>query len=116
MNKQRRKETKNAITSLNELKFQYGKLNEIKNYDDLKSEIEDIKVIIDDLRMEEENAFDNMPESLQCSERGETMEQNVEYFDEAISSLESIFDESEKDISSIINSIDEAVDSLICIE
>lgn len=117
MNKQRRKETKKAIDSLNELKFQYENLNEIDDYDELKSKIEDIKVTIDDLRMDEEDAFDNMPESLQCSERGETMEQNVDCFDDAISSLESILDdESEKDISTIINSINEIISTLLNIE
>lgn len=107
MNKQRRKETKKTIIALNGLKSHYEDTNEINDYDALKTELEDIKVTIDYLRMEEENAFDNMPESLQCSERGETMEQNIDYFDEVISSLELIIDdESEKDISSIINSID----------
>ena len=117
MNKQRRKETKETIIALNGLKSQYEDTNEINDYDELISEIGDIKEKINDLKMEEEDAFYNMPESLQCSERGETMEQNIDYFDEAISSLELIIDYgSEKDISSIINSIDEAVNSLIYID
>lgn len=57
-----------------------------------------------------------MPESLQCSERGETMEQNIDYFDEVISNLEWILDEAEKDISIIINSINVVISMLLNIE
>lgn len=57
-----------------------------------------------------------MPESLQCSERGETMEQNIDYFDKVISNLEWILDEAEKDISIIINSINVVISMLLNIE
>lgn len=53
MNKQRRKETKETIIALNGLKSQYEDTNEINDYDALKTELEDIKVTIDYLRMEE---------------------------------------------------------------
>ena len=49
----------------------------------IQYELEDISQRLQDLIDEEQEAFDNMPESIQGSERGEAM-------DEAISNLEYI--------------------------
>ena len=65
MNKERRNRITKAITKLEEMK------NEI-----------------DEILLEEENAFDNMPENLQCSERGEESEEAINTLNEAIESLE----------------------------
>lgn len=83
---------------------------------------------IGDLETEERDCFDNLPEGLQMSEKGEAMEMaadNLEtardYIDDAesdtddvISELEDYDYESELDVdfSSISNSIDDAVDAL----
>lgn len=47
---------------------------------------------IENIMEEEQEAYDNLPESLQCSERGETMEQALDNLDYALSSLEEMID------------------------
>ena len=60
MNKQRRKRIEKVIEKIGEI----------------KTEIEEI-------REEEQDAFDNLPESFQYSEKGETMEQHIDNLDNA---------------------------------
>lgn len=64
---------------------------------DILSEIQSIKTKLEMVQMNEELAFDNMPENLQYSMRGEesqeaidVMNSAVESLDEAISQLEDI--------------------------
>lgn len=76
MNKQRRKELNEIISKLESLR------------DDLEC-----------LQGEEQDYYDNMPENLQCSERGERAE-------EAVSSLEDAL----YNIDSAIDSINEAIE------
>ena len=47
---------------------------------------------IESVRDEEEEAFDNLPEQLQYSERGEAMQENYEELDSIHSDLEDIID------------------------
>lgn len=68
-----------------------------KRISEIISEIEDIKAKLEDVKMDEEIAFDCMPENLQGSTRGEEMEEAMEsmsdaleHLDEAIESLEEI--------------------------
>ena len=56
--------------------------------DDLIQKIEDLCYDIDLLREEEDDAYNNLPESIQYSERGETMSEAIENLESAISSLE----------------------------
>lgn len=52
-----------------------------------------IETIIEELEClmgEEQDAFDNTPESLQETERGEAMESHIENLDETISTLKQI--------------------------
>lgn len=65
MNKARRKELKEAVDLL------YKALN-----------------IIESVKDEEETAYDNLPESIQYSERGETMQDYIDTMDEAYSEIE----------------------------
>lgn len=51
--------------------------------------IDDAKSQLDALKDEEQEAFDNMPESLQYSEKGERMEEIISYLDDSFSELES---------------------------
>ena len=46
------------------------------------------KDILDEVRDEEQEAFDNLPESFQYSERGEQMKQYIDSLEEAYSTLE----------------------------
>ena len=42
---------------------------------------------------EEETAFENIPENLQCSIRGEESEESIDYMNEAIDSLENAIEQ-----------------------
>ena len=55
---------------------------------DLINEIENIK-------QDEELSFDNLPENLQSSMRGENMEEAIEYLDNSLDNLNSALDELE---------------------
>lgn len=65
MNKDRRKRIEKALETLNEV----------------QSELEDIK-------SEEEDYFDNIPENLQASEKAETSEAAINSLEEALSQVE----------------------------
>jgi len=45
---------------------------------------------LNDVREEEEEAYDNLPEGLQCSERGDLMQDAIDNLDEAVSSLDEV--------------------------
>lgn len=60
--------------------------------------------ILDDVRNEEEEAYDNMPEGLQLSERGDMMQEVIDeldeavnYLDDAISYLDNVVDSANED-------------------
>ncbi len=65
MNKQRRTEIKSII-----------------------SELEIIKSRLDNVLSDEQYSFDNMPENLQYSMRGEESQEAIDYMEEAVSNLE----------------------------
>lgn len=52
-------------------------------------QIEEAVRIIEEVRDEEQDSHDNLPESLMDGERGERMEQAIEYLEDALSDLES---------------------------
>lgn len=51
-------------------------------------EIEEIKNRLEDVLSEEEEAFDNIPENLQGTERYEKAEEIISYLEDAISELD----------------------------
>ena len=51
-------------------------------------DINTIKAMLEAVKSDEEFAFDNMPENLQGSMRGEESEEAIEFMDEAVSALE----------------------------
>lgn len=69
MNKQRRAEIKDIIETLESAK-------------------EDIEMVAEDERY----SFENLPEGLQCSERGEVMEENADNLEEASSNIDDIIE------------------------
>ena len=69
MNDKRRKELNNIF---NELHSRVGQL--------------------DDLLNEEQDAYDNLPESLQNAEKGEQMQEYIDALDQAKSELEAVMD------------------------
>lgn len=50
--------------------------------------IEQAREILETVMDEEQEAFDNMPESLQSTERGETMEEYISILEERIDALD----------------------------
>ena len=78
MNKVRRKRIALAINTL----------ENITGYD----LIESVKDEIEDILWEEEDSYDNMPENLQCSMRGEESSDAIDYLQEAVDSLEEALD------------------------
>ena len=64
-----------------------------KRLDYLKDKLADICDEIEIIREEEENAFDNLPESLQESERGEAMQNAVYQLEEISDNLQQIIED-----------------------
>lgn len=56
----------------------------------LKERLEEIAAELEQLAAEEQEAFNNMPESLQGSERGEQMESNISELEDAQSDAGSL--------------------------
>lgn len=59
-----------------------------KQVQDALSLIDKAYALLTNAKDEEEMAFENLPESLQESERGTTMQDNVDYLDTAVTGLE----------------------------
>ena len=57
---------------------------------EVKEKIAEILCTIEEVRDEEEAAYDNLPESLQNGERGELMYNNVDTLQEIYENLESL--------------------------
>lgn len=51
--------------------------------------------LLETIAREEEEAYWNMPEGLQASEKGEEISSNVDYLQDAVSTLEDMIDELE---------------------
>ena len=101
MNKQRSKRIYDVIE----------KMEAVDVNDDLfKNKLSAIKSEIEHILFEEENYFDNMPENLQGSMRGEEAEEAIEYLTEAVDAIESALKET--DIQLINEALEEAVDNL----
>lgn len=67
MNKQRRKEIKNVINQL-----------------------EDLRATIEDIQLEEQEYFDNMPENFQLGERGDMANEAIGNMDDALMSIDEL--------------------------
>lgn len=62
---------------------------ELQGYAD---SLDEIKCAIEEMRDDEECKFDNMPEGLQESERGEAMQEAIDNLESASSSIEEAID------------------------
>lgn len=65
------------------------------------SEIERIKSDLEDVLMDEQMAFDNMPENLQYSMRGEDSQEAIENMEGAVESVQTAIDELEEAVSQL---------------
>lgn len=59
-----------------------------KAIDTLMARLEDLRLDVEYLQEEEQEAFYNIPESLQESEKGEKMQESIDALEEALSNLE----------------------------
>lgn len=64
-----------------------------KNLAETLDMIEQILSIVETVKDEEQEAFDNMPEGIQCSERGEAMEEIIYQLEEIYDSIQSAQDQ-----------------------
>ena len=101
MNKQRRKALYSIVNDLeSHIKTIETNFDEIKNNDPLRNSLsEELSVIADDvsdIRDDEQDAFDNLPENFQYSDRGDTMNDNIEALDNCKSDIEDASYEIEK--------------------
>jgi hypothetical protein len=60
--------------------------------EDIYNRLEVLKDELENISAEEQDAYDNLPEGIQDSERGDVMEENVSDIDDAASSIEEIMD------------------------
>lgn len=84
MNNARRKLINQIVERLNNF--------EASDSDTDKEFLEGIQSDIENIKDEEQDAFDNMPEGLQQSERGQASEQAVENLDEACGNIQTLID------------------------
>ena len=61
-----------------------------KRLEALKEDLDRALVELESITTDEQEAFDNMPEGLQCSERGESMEECIGILEGAIGDLEAV--------------------------
>jgi septation ring formation regulator EzrA len=97
MNKQRRKQLGDLQDRLLELE---------KSLDALHTERDAIAEALESLRDEEQEAFDNMPESLQQSEQGQDIENAVDRLTEALDNLQGF--DLDHDVAGVVSDIDDA--------
>ena len=64
-----------------------------KSLEEIKLKLEQLQFDIDTLKDEEQQAHDNLPESIQYSEKGETMEDNVYKLEQAYDCIQQALDE-----------------------
>ena len=58
---------------------------------DLAAQVDDIITEMECIRDEEQEAFDNMPEGLQCSDRGSKMEEYIDEIDDVIGVAQELY-------------------------
>jgi hypothetical protein len=79
---------------------------------DYKETFADAKIMVEEIRDEEQEKFDNLSEGLQASEKGQTLEATISILDEAMTAIEAIEEFEDIDFSfdadSVITELDNA--------
>ncbi len=100
MNKERRNRIENIINGI-DYKIDKDRAKEIKNE-------------IRDIQLDEQIAFDNMPEGLQSSERGEISEESIDLMDTAIDMIdEFLSDKMERPYEEFIDYLSETLEDIL---
>lgn len=63
-----------------------------KRIENTIEKLEKIMAEFEDIRDDEQDCFDNLPESLQYSERGETMEEAIDVLDNVLDNINDAID------------------------
>lgn len=63
-----------------------------ERFNDVLSLLDDAKAELEDIQAEEQEAFDNLSEGLQCSQRGDTMQSWLDIMDEIGESIDKLAD------------------------
>ena len=100
MNNIRRKQIKYLIKALERLNNDYS-----------KEELDECKDTLEDIKNEEEEAFDNMPEGLQYSQRGMDSEAAIDSMYDAIGYLEDAYESEDTEDREV--SVDMAIECLM---
>lgn len=61
-----------------------------KQIQNVQTGIDELRALLESIRDEEQEAFDNMPENMQQSERGEKAEAAIEALESAVQSCEEV--------------------------
>lgn len=78
---------------------------------DLLGKLADARDAVEQIRDEEQESFDNMPECLQEADRGQQAQAGLDQLDEAFSDLEALHDSIETtDLDDVITKLEEAKD------
>lgn len=56
------------------------------------SDLESTKLLLEDVLFDEEGSFENMPEGLQYSEKGEVSQEAIDLMNEAVEGFEEVID------------------------
>ena len=63
-----------------------------KRLAEIEGKLEELKDQLEEIRAEEEEAFDNLPESIQDGEKGQNIDANREALEQAVDSLDESLD------------------------
>lgn len=91
MNEDRRTRLNAAISDINKAQEILKNINR----DEVTALINGAKEVVDEVRDEEQETLENMPENMQGGERGQAMEEAVSTLEEASSELEELTDNAE---------------------
>ena len=105
MNNDRRKRINIEIKQLTDV---MGVMKNI-NIDSLNNYLEDIKNNIELICDDEQEAFDNMPENLQYSMKGEKIEKNTNLMNDVLNLFDDIIDAEEVNREEIEYTLDEII-------
>ena len=59
-------------------------------------QLADIRSSVEEINTEEQDAFDNLPESFQDAERGETIQEAIDFLETATGDLDAVIDSLEQ--------------------
>ena len=106
MNNQRRKVIANATSILTAIG------NSPEKPIDLGAQLLHVRELIETVRDDEQESFDNLPESLQEGSKGEAMTENIDYLEEAINCFPDDLDEVWDELTDHINNTIEQLDNI----